>query len=181
MVYALIAVVMIIIIVPIFNLLPSARQKEQMAIRMAARAAGVVVELTSIDDPNPKQDKYVSHIGKALPAVLKVAAYRLQRKRPSDWRRRPVANWCMQKDLDGNWHWAAPPHESIDPALLDWIETEVTMLPADVQQVEEDTFTITIYWHEREKGSQDKVFDFLKACAAMPLFRSAANGSIEDS
>jgi hypothetical protein len=56
-VYVLVGVILIVIIVPIISVLPSARQKERMQMRMIARAAGVSVELTSIDDPNPKQGK----------------------------------------------------------------------------------------------------------------------------
>ena len=52
MVYVLIGVILLAIIVPIISVLPSARQKERMQMRMVARAAGVSVELTSIDDPN---------------------------------------------------------------------------------------------------------------------------------
>ena len=102
MVYVLIGVILIVVIVPIISVLPSARQKEQMQMRMIARAAGVSVELTSIDDPNPKQGKYIAYTGKPIPPVLKVVAYRLQRKRARDWRHLPKVSWCMFRGLDNN-------------------------------------------------------------------------------
>ncbi|HCC44491.1 MAG TPA: hypothetical protein DEQ32_08855, partial [Gammaproteobacteria bacterium] len=60
MVYLIIGIVLLIVLVPIFSVLPSARQKQQMMMRQTARAAGVSVDLTIIDDPNPDQDKYLS-------------------------------------------------------------------------------------------------------------------------
>jgi len=51
MVYLIIGLAVLFIVVPILAVLPSPRQREQLAMRNAARAAGVLVELTSIDDP----------------------------------------------------------------------------------------------------------------------------------
>ena len=171
MAYVIIAVVLLLIIVPIFSVLPSARQREQMAMRNAARAEGVTVELTSIADPNPKQDKYISHIGKPIDPVLKVAAYRVQRRRSSNWRLLPQVNWRFSRDLEGNWHPQQSASEHISDDLAAWLPEQVVQLPADVEQVEEMNYNIIVYWHERRPGDEKKVFEFLKQCAGLPLHK----------
>lgn len=169
MAYVLIGVILIAIIVPIISVLPSARLKERMQMRMIARAAGVSVELTSIDDPNPKQDKYIAYTGKRIPAVLKVVAYRLQRKRQSDWRHLPRVSWCLSKDLDNNWHWKSALNEAMNKQLTEWLEDVAPDLPADVVQIEEDSYNISVYWHESIKGDEQAVLDFLKHSTALSL------------
>lgn len=169
MVYVLIGVILLAIIVPIISVLPSARQKERMQMRMVARAAGVSVELTSIDDPNPKQDKYIAYTGKPLPAVLKVVAYRLQRKRERDWRQLPRVSWCLLKDLENNWYWKPEPSAVMNKELAGWLEEVAPDLPTDVIQIEEDAYNICVYWHERTMGDEQAVLDFLKHCAELPL------------
>jgi hypothetical protein len=161
-VYVLIGVILLAIIVPILLVLPSTRQKERMQMRMIARAAGVSVELTSIDDPNPKQDKYITYTGKRIPAVLKVVAYRLQRKREREWRQLPKVSWCLSKDLDNNWHWKSELNRAMNKELAGWLQDVAPGLPADVIQIEEDSYTISVYWHERIKGEEQVVLDFLK-------------------
>ena len=172
MAYVLIVVMLIVIIVPIISVLPSARQKERMQMRMIARAAGVSVELTSIDDPNPRQQKYIGYTGKRIPAVLKVVAYRLQRKRERDWRHLPKVSWCMFRGLDNNWHWKAELNEAMNKELAAWIEAVAPDLPADVVQIEEDSYNIYVYWHERSKGDEQAVLGFLKHSNELSLIGS---------
>ena len=54
--------------------------------------------------------------------------------------------------------------------LVAWLEKETERLPDDVEQVEESGFNITIYWHERTKGSEETVLNYLKTCAELPLY-----------
>jgi hypothetical protein len=169
--YVIVAVVLLLVIVPIFSVLPNARQRGQMAMRNAARSAGVSVELTSIADPNPDQDKYTSHIGKKIDPILKVAAYRVQRRRERDWRQLPQVNWCLQKDLGGHWHWTEPASEFMSDELCVWLDENINTLPNDVMQVDETSYNVTVYWHERVKGEEEKVFSFLKHCAGLPLHK----------
>ena len=172
MVYVLIGVILIAIIVPIISVLPSAKQRERMQMRMNARAAGVSVELTSIDDPNPKQDKYITYTGKRIPAVLRVVAYRLQRKRKTDWRQLPEVSWSLFTDLHENWRWKSEPNEGMNRQLREWLENTAPDLPSDVVQVEEDSYSICVYWHESTRGDEQVVLDFLKQTAELPLIAS---------
>lgn len=169
MTYVIIGVVLLLIIVPIFSVLPSVRQRQQMAMRMAARGEGVSVELTTIKDPNPDQEKYISHIGKRIEPDLKVAAYRVQRHRESGWRQLQQVNWCLKKDLAGAWHWDQPAHPAMSDELQRFLDEQVPALPEDVEQVHEVGYNIVVYWHERNAGDEKVVFDFLKQCAALPL------------
>jgi len=178
-VYVLIGAILVAIIVPIISVLPSARQKDRMQMRMIARAAGVSVELTSIDDPNPKQDKYIAYTGKRTPAVLKVVAYRLQRKRERDWRHLPEVRWCMFKDLDNHWRWKSELNEAMNKELARWLEGVAPDLPTDVIQIEEDSYNICVYWHERSKGDEQAVLGFLKHSAELSLIDSGLAGTFK--
>ena len=166
--YIIIAVVLIVIVVPLFSILPSPRQRAQMVMRTAARKVGVSVELKEIDDPNPDQDKYISHIGKQIPARLKVAGYRLQRRRASDWRQLPEASWCFQRNLDGSWREAAL-GEAVSGELRTFLRASLELMPDDVVQLEEISYNVVVYWSEREPGSEDNVLNFLKKCIELPL------------
>ena len=76
MVYLFIGLVLLMLIAPIVSILPGKSHKQIMAVRRAAMARGISVELTTIDDPSPDQDKYRTSTGRALPAKLQVAAYK---------------------------------------------------------------------------------------------------------
>ncbi len=177
--YVIIAVILIIVIVPIFSVLPTARQKEQMVMRQIARGAGVQVELTTIDDPNPKQEKYLSHIGTKIEPNLKVIAWRVQRKREGGWRQMPPVHWCIQKALDGTWRFDRWPTESMNEVLVTFIKSALQSLPDDVEQIEEEGFNITVFWHERHKGSEQQVIEFLKECAALALYAPNEEDDLE--
>ncbi|MBL6690982.1 MAG: hypothetical protein ISP91_11365 [Pseudomonadales bacterium] len=169
MVYLIIGLALLFIIVPIVAVLPSARQKERMQMRTIARQSGVSVDLTSIEDPNPRQDKYVTHTGRRIPPKLKVTAWRVQRKRERDWRQLPEVNWCVQRMLDKSWRWSVELPDEASDELKNWLNNSIESLPNDVDQVEESRYTITVYWHEAEKGSEQIVLDFLRQCADLPL------------
>ena len=169
MAYLIIVVALIFIIVPIIAVLPSARQKEQMRMRNLARQAGVSVDLTSIDDPNPEQDKYITPAGRAIPPVLKVIAWRYQRRRSGGWRRMPEVTWRAHRNPDKSWHWSTEPSNQTSDELGNWLNRSIESLPEDVEQVEESGYNITVYWHERENGSEQAVLDFLRQCADLPL------------
>jgi hypothetical protein len=173
MAYIIIGFVLLLIIGPIIAVLPSKRQKAQMAMRKVAMSAGISVELTSISDPNPKQDKYLSNTGKALAPTLKVIAYRLQRKREGHWRRLPPVSWCLQKKREAQgelapWVWTQQSDE-MSGDLAAWLEGELPGLPGDVEQIEEAGYNIAVYWHEKKAGDELPVIAFLKACAELPL------------
>lgn len=187
MAYIIIAVVLALIIVPIIAVLPSARQKEQMNMRKHAMGEGVSVELRTIDDPNPDQEKYVSHTGKQLPRDLKVVAYRLQRRREGDWRRLPKVEWRLQRKQnppEGNefvdFVWVRKPVDDMSDELIECIESRINQLPDDVEQVEEVGYIITIDWHEKTVGQEQIVIDFLKHCAAVPLHKPDDTDVIEE-
>ena len=178
MAYLIIGVVILVVLVPIFSVLPSARQRQQMKMRQAARAAGVSVEIIMIDDPNPEQEKYVSHTGRKIPPRLQVAAYRIQRRRNQDWRRWPDISWCLQRQLDGSWFWKSD-SELMSDTLKKVLDDALDVLPEDVEQVEESDYNISVYWHERAAGSEDNVLNFLRNCAASPLHEPPTEDGLE--
>lgn len=139
--------------------------------RAAARNEGVAVELTSIDDPNPVQDKYLSPTGRALPPALKTAAWRVQRKRETGWRSLPPIHWCGVRRQSG-WDWISLPVELMDDDFCQWLIAAVERLPQDVEQVEEASFNISVYWHETTEGTESDVFEFLNQCRDRQLYKS---------
>ena len=168
MVYLIIGIVLLLVLVPIFSVLPSARQKQQMMMRQTARAAGVSVDLTIIDDPNPDQDKYLSHTGRKIPAKLEVVAYRIQRQRGHDWQRLSDLRWCLERRLDGGWVWVTD-GELLSKEMRNFLDKSTDDLPADVERIEESRHKISVYWHEKAEGDEDYVLKFLRQCAHLPL------------
>ena len=53
--------------------------------------------------------------------------------------------------------------------LVNWLNQVAQGLPADVVRIEETNYNICVYWHERTRGSEQLVLEFLKDCASMPL------------
>jgi|TARA_Y100000310_G_scaffold337538_1_gene424824 hypothetical protein len=186
--YLLIGLALCTIIGPAFMLLPSKRQKAQMALRAKARAEGVQVELTRIDDPDPEPGKYTSLTGKPLDPILKCVAYRIPRKRLLDWRKRPMVNWKVVRKhaarsdlLPVDWQWLETAVESLSSQLTTVITTGLPQLPADVVAVEERNYQVSVFWQERG-GERDlsAVVQFLQTVIAAPLFEPGEDDATED-
>lgn len=180
MTYLLIGLALCTIMGPAFMLLPSKRQKAQMALRSKARAEGLQVELTRIDDPDPEPGKYTSLTGKPLHPILKCVAYRIPRKRFTDRRARSIVNWKVVKKrgvsndfLPSDWQWLETAWETLSLPLRTVIAEGLPMLPLDVVAIEEKNFQVSVFWHERG-GETDlaNMVQFLKAVIEAPLFES---------
>ena len=179
MAYVIILIVLLIIIGPILAVLPSKRQKEQMQKRQTAMKAGISVNLTRIDDPDPDPEKYLSNTGKPLERVLALIAYRLPHL-PSGRRRHEACDWALERrlkrtagsddsDLPSGWCWGNTQPASLPVALLEYLHRAIAGLPDDVVRVEARKNIISVYWKERGGFVElAKVIDFLKDCAAVP-------------
>ena len=178
MVYLAIAVVLILIIAPIFAILPSKRQKEQMALRRIAMSEGLSVELTRIEDPDPDPQKYLSNTGKPLERVMAVIAYRYARRRPANWRQVARVDWCLVRrqgaggeGLPPNWTWEAGTTDRLSSAMRSFIGDNLAKLPNDVVRVEEINYVISVYWNE-QGGTEavNAIIGFVKDCALVTPF-----------
>ncbi len=169
MIYLGIALVVLLLVAPIVALLPSARQREQMALRRQAMAAGLRTELTTIDDPDPDQDRYVSVTGKRLEPKLKCIAYRLSRPRPPAWRDLPAVEWSLIRVKDGGWRWQDAPSEALSRTLAEAIPGVAREMPADAVRIDESHYVISVYWLE-QGGSEglDAIVTGLKTLAGTP-------------
>jgi len=182
MTYLIIGFVLLLIIAPIFAILPSARQKEKMRLRGKAMAAGISVELTSIQDPIPNQDKYISNTGKPLEPILRLVAYRLSRKKPRQWRLVPQIDWALErgeestKDLPGTWFWVQPKPGAMSEEMENFLVRELACIPGDVVRIDEKNYVLSIYWHENsgEKGLAE-VCKFLNGCIETVLYKPQDN------
>ena len=160
MAYLIIGFVLLLIIAPIFAILPSSRQKEQMRLRKQAMDQGISVELISIEDPIPRQDKYLSSTGRALEPILAVAAYRIARPKPREWRISPQIEWDLERraensaELPDCWHWINSKPKELSQEFEEFLARELTSLPHDVVKIQEVNSSLIVYWHESssEKG-----------------------------
>ena len=164
MVYVFISLTLLLIVGPIIAILPSARQKERMKMRMAARAAGVSVELTAINHPNEKQLDVVMEAGRDSSPSLKLVCYRLQRKRSKEWRQFPRQAWRVFRDSNNTWQWDRSFGSGISIEFEVWVTLVLGELPVDVVQIKEENFNISLYWNERTQGDEKVVLKFLKDC-----------------
>ena len=167
MTWLLIVLLLLVIVAPLFAILPSKAQKEKMRLRRQAMGMGISIELTRIPDPVPDQDKYRTATGRPLEPVLSVSAWRLARNRsgqePStrpDWV--AVRGAVPGGDLPGNWRWEKPPPETADSRVLTFLQGTLQELPADVVRVEDSGNFTSVYWHE-SSGDEgfSAVTDFL--------------------
>ncbi|MCB1692900.1 MAG: hypothetical protein KDI19_09045 [Pseudomonadales bacterium] len=156
MVYLLIGGILLLIVAPIIRILPSRRQKEQMALRRTASSNGLTVELTHIDDPDPDPEKYLSNTGRPLPRVMAVIAYRKPVKKPAEWRRIPAVDWCVVRRQGGKatglpegWDWDVPLPAHANTKLASFVVGALTTLPDDAVKVEERSWIVSVYWNER--------------------------------
>ena len=176
MTYLIIAIALLFVIAPIFAILPSGRQKEQMKLRRSAMSKGISVELTRIQDPNPHQDKYLSNTGKPLDPVLSIAAYRKGRPRPKQWRISPRIDWTLENDeirstdlhsseLPGNWHWVPSKPSDLSDDFESFLKQELESLPADLVKIDDKNYFLSVYWHE-SSGDEGlaAIVRFLDAC-----------------
>jgi hypothetical protein len=121
---------------------------------------GISVELTRIEDPIPRQDKYLSSTGKPLEPILAVAAYRIARPKPREWRISPRIEWILERraensaDLPGCWHWSKSKPDEMSLEFEEFLSRELASLPDDVVKIQEVNASLIVYWHESsgEKG-----------------------------
>ena len=180
MVYLFIFFVLLLIFIPFLRMLPSKRQKEQMAMRRTAMAAGISVKLTRIDDPDPQEQQarssYMARL--VIKPKLEVIAWQYQCRQPQTQRQLPPSNWCLQRvsapnqhamTLMDEWVWLeAPDSVSLKP-LSTWLKTTLKSLPKDVKQIEAKHAVVAVYWLEQRAGTEQEVIDFLKGCVAVSL------------
>lgn len=165
MVYLFIGLVMLMIIAPIVSILPGKSQKQIMAVRRAAMARGISVELTTIEDPNPDQDKYRTSTGKALPATLQLAAYKgLSRVNSS-----AVSFEAFQVQRTPDLDPSSPDafHTITDSPLSApcraFLAQYGVALPATVQQIIWDGRQLKVYWVEQPDHQMgEKIFTFIE-------------------
>ena len=173
--YLIVVGILLMIVAPIMAVLPTPSQRKKMALRKAAMSLGINVEITSIDDPDPLQAKYLSSSGKQLPPILKVVAYRVQYVRPMEWNSPPRRNWVIERrkdneegELPGAWCWGSDPPPELSSKLLSFIIFNLESLPQDVIRVDECSRIISVYWQELgdEQGLQS-IHYFLENCGKL--------------
>ena len=183
MVYLIVIIAVLMVVGPVIAILPSKRQKEQMAMRRIAMARGLSVQLVNIEDPDPAPGEYLTNTGKPLEPVMKAMAYRIARRRPSDWRLVPQVDWCVIRKHDATpgplpagWAFAPEPGPEMSNDFKGFLASHLDNLPADVIKVEENNYQLSVYWNER--GGMDavnSVLAFVDACREFAPYRLPTN------
>jgi hypothetical protein len=182
--YLIIILILFFVVAPIVAILPSKRQKQQMAFRQSARAAGVSVALVKIEDPDSDRDKYLSATGRPLPRDLACVAYRRPRKKVISQIPLPVPNWRVSRDksLDNQLTWIETDTGDIDPIFLQFIESHLSDLPADVIRLDETAGLVSVYWHERsDEQGLAKLLGFLNEVVTLSPCLQKDSSSEDDS
>ena len=173
--YLIVAGILLMVVAPIIAVLPSPNQKRKMVLRRAAMNLGITVEITNIDDPHPFQEKYLTNLGKRLPPVLEVVAYRVHRPRRMEWNGDRRRNWLIERradnekgELPGTWCWGSEDTPELSSKLLTFIISNLESLPEDVVRVEECSRFISVYWHEcGDKKALQTIHYFLESCGKL--------------
>ena len=154
--YLLVAALLLVVVLPILAVLPSPRERAQARMRLAAREAGLAVRLATLPTQPPSRSKrprqLMAYTAQRPPAASG-ASWRLERQATPD---------AKLPRLGGLTAAALPP--GLSQPLLTFLETQVGKLPLDVEQIEEIEGVISIYWHERQPGTERQVIDFLAHC-----------------
>ena len=182
--YLIIILILFFVVAPIVAILPSKRQKQQMAFRQSARAAGVSVALVKIEDPDSDRDKYLSATGRPLPRDLACVAYRRPRKKVISQIPLPVPSWRVSRDksLDNQLTWIETDTGDIDPIFLQFIESHLSDLPADVIRLDETAGLVSVYWHERsDEQGLAKLLGFLNEVVTLSPCLQKDSSSEDDS
>jgi len=141
--------------------------------RRMAMSAGLSVELTRIEDPDPDPEKYLSNTGKPLERVMQAVAYRFPRPRPPNWRRVPQVNWCVVRreaanapGLPPDWAWEEPYDDRMSNELKEFFLRNLAGLPNDVVRVDEEKYVLSAYWNEHgDEQAVASIVEFLKGCS----------------
>ena len=182
--YLIVILILFFVVAPIIAILPSKRQKQQMAFRQSARAAGVSVALVKIEDPDSDRDKYLSATGRPLPRDLACVAYRRPRKKVISQIPIPVPGWRVSRDksLDNQLTWIETDTGDIDPIFLQFIESHLSDLPADVIRLDETAGLVSVYWHERsDEQGLAKLLGFLNEVVTLSPCLQKDSSSEDDS
>jgi hypothetical protein len=163
MAYLIIIVVLALVIAPLFSILPSKSSRQMMVVRRAAMTRGIAVELTTIDDPNPNQEKYRSNTGRPLPTKLSVAAYKGVARKPSQYPIWSIARRINSESEDGGvCGFQSTTEMPIGSPLRQFLADTAKDLPSGVQQIAWDGRQLVVFWIE--SGillDGEKIFTFL--------------------
>ncbi len=155
MIWLLIVFILALVVGPILYLMPSPRQKEQIAFRNEARSRGISVKISTIEDPHPQLNNYLSATGKSLQPVINCIAYSMSRKKPVHWQSLEVIEWKLIKAQEvrsetGSYGWVLEaPGAQLPEVLQQALAREQKWLPEDAIVVTETNYVVSVYWHER--------------------------------
>ncbi len=177
--WLIIAVALFAAFGPLLWMMPSRSDRRLSKMRTRARAHGIQVEMTQLDDLAAEPHARVSAGGVKLEPKVMCAAYRLGMRRLAraapQWKilRKPGAN---DGPIDG-WIWATRP--AGDAAYWQHVGEVLRKLPSDALACAADASEVSCWWRERAtaedaEASVDRLHDLLQNLAEIQLLADAA-------
>jgi len=96
----------------------------------------------------------------------------------------PVPGWRVSRDksLDNQLTWIETDTGDIDPIFLQFIESHLSDLPADVIRLDETAGLVSVYWHERsDEQGLAKLLGFLNEVVTLSPCLQKDSSSEDDS
>lgn len=177
--WLIIAGAILLIITPVFWLLPTARQRHETRQRQHAMRLGLKVTLARLPHPDPTPEELVDGAGRERHPVISCARYALGINQKSSlsagvvWRTARSGATAMMSGhgLPDGWQWygtsGQPPKLTDD--LIALITATIEGLPDDTLALEGTSREVALFWREAGDTAQvDKVFDLLASLARPP-------------
>lgn len=172
--WLIIVLVVALFVGPIMYVLPSAKDKRLLQLRMKARQAGLGVRLTHIDRLDPEAHERVSASGVTKRPTIECAAYQLAHDMSAladlpdqVLLRLPPAPTVMFDEILGGWVVLRGQNHDIFLKHVDFLTTWVQQLPVIVLAVGIDGRHISCYWRETseaESGIIEELREHLEKC-----------------
>ena len=184
MIWLIIGVILLAAFGPIFWMVPSRSDRRLAKMRARARALGIQVEMTQLDDLVAEPEARVSAGGVRRDPKVSCAAYRLGLRRLA----RAAPHWQilrMPDSVDGpirGWQWDAVPSEGSRLGDADyWMRVAdlAAKLPVDALALAADLSEVSCWWRERT-GTEDvatcvdRLHETLQKLAEIQLAADAA-------
>ena len=150
--WMIIAVVLLVAFGPVLWLMPSRRDRRLSALRLAARQAGLGVEIAHLPKLNPSAEERVSAGGVVRDPVVECAGYSLPLRR----RLELLPTWRLLRDKDGSdgpvpgWSFVPRPNMANPYWQRLWGQFEAVFecLPDDAVGLELGERAVTLFWRE---------------------------------
>lgn len=184
MIWLIIGVILLAAFGPIFWMLPSPKDRRLAKMRARARALGIHVEITTLDDLVAEPQARVSAGGVRREPKVSCAAYRMGLRRMA----RAAPTWMILRVPDAEegpfsgWQWDAAAGPAIPPGDADYwrrVADLTSQLPADALALAAGASDVACWWRERTSAQDaekdvDRLGETLKNLSEIQIVMDSA-------